>query len=90
MAEYFLRLLILLPVMGGLIWGSLWLWKRAQVGGLTRHQSDNRPIKIVDVLTMGTSGRLAVIDFDGRRLLVSASRHGLALLSESAGARPDA
>ena len=32
MFEYILRLLILLPLVGGMAWGSLWLWKRVQMG----------------------------------------------------------
>ena len=34
MFEYILRLLILLPLVGGMAWGSLWLWKRVQMGTL--------------------------------------------------------
>ena len=30
MLEYILRLLILLPIVGGMAWGSLWLWKRGE------------------------------------------------------------
>ena len=29
---YILKLLILIPLVAGLAWGSLWLWRRAQQG----------------------------------------------------------
>ena len=29
---YIIKLLILIPLVGGLAWGSLWLWRRAQPG----------------------------------------------------------
>ena len=32
MLEYILRLLGRLPLVGGMAWGSLWLWKRVQMG----------------------------------------------------------
>lgn len=32
MLEHILRLLILLPIVGGMAQGSLWLWKRVQMG----------------------------------------------------------
>ncbi len=84
MTEYFLRLLILVPLVGGLAWGSLWLWKRVQLG-LPAHRPADRPARIVDVLTLGTSGKLTVIEFGGKTLLVAASRQGVSLIAESDG-----
>jgi flagellar protein FliO/FliZ len=84
MAEYFLRLLILVPLVGGLAWGSLWLWKRVQLG-LPAHRPVDRPAAVVDVLTLGTAGKLAVVEFGGKTLLVAASRHGVSLIAESGG-----
>jgi flagellar protein FliO/FliZ len=84
MAEYFLRLFILVPLVGGLAWGSLWIWKRVQLG-LPAHRPAERPARVIDVVTLGTSGKLAVVAFDGRMLLVAASRQGIALIAESQG-----
>ena len=45
MFEYILRLLILLPLVGGMAWGSLWLWKRVQMvsrSGITRIADDSQ------------------------------------------------
>ncbi len=84
MTEYFLRLLILVPLIGGLAWGSLWAWKRLQLGLPVRTPVD-RPARIVDVLTMGTAGKLAVVAFEGKTLLVAASRQGITLIATSDG-----
>lgn len=81
MTEYLLRLLLLIPLVGGMAWGSLWLWKRVQLGLPSRAPVD-RPARIVDVLTMGTAGRLAVVEFGGRTLLVAASRQGISLIAD--------
>ena len=84
MTEYFLRLLILIPLVGALAWGSLWLWKRMQIG-LPLRSSPDRPARIVDVLTLGTSGKLAVVAFGGKTLLIAASRQGVSLIAEGDG-----
>ena len=83
MTEYILRLFVIVPFVGGLAWCSLWLWKRSQFGGLMRQQAARR-VEIVETLTLGTSGKLAVVKFSGRQLLVAASRQGITLISESA------
>lgn len=89
MLEYFLRLLIVIPLLGGMAWGSLWLWKRLQLG-LPTTTPRTRPARIVDVVTMGTAGKLAVVEFGGRTLLVAASRAGISLVAESQGDFVDA
>jgi flagellar protein FliO/FliZ len=89
MAAYFLRLAIVIPLIAGLVWGSLWLWKRLQLG-LPAHRPAHRPARIIDVVTLGTAGKLAVVEFAGRTLLVSASRQGIALLAEGEGDFVDA
>ena len=51
MLEYILRLLILLPIVGGMAWGSLWLWKRVQMGvPLGGGAKQDRPVDLVGVL----------------------------------------
>lgn len=84
MTEYFLRLLIFVPLVGGLAWGSLWLWKRAQLGLPARRPND-RTAQVVEILTLGTSGKLAVVRFGGKTLLVAASRNGISLIADSDG-----
>lgn len=89
MTDYVLRLFVLVPLVGGLAWGMLWLWKRLQLG-LPAYGPVDKPAQLVDVLTLGPSGKIAVIRFDGRHLLVAASRHGVSLLAESGGDFADA
>ena len=80
MAEYFLRLFILLPVVAGLAWGSLWLWRKMQQGGTFR--PDRRLIaRTVEVLPMGTQGKMAVIEFGDQHLLVGVSRTQINLIA---------
>lgn len=85
MLEYILRLALLVPLVGGLAWGSLWLWRRVQLGMPLAPQKD-RAARMVDVLPMGTGGKLAVVEFGGRQLLVAVSRNAITLLADD-GAR---
>jgi flagellar protein FliO/FliZ len=84
-AEYLLRLFLILPLIGGLAWGSLALWKRVQLGLPVKPES-SRPVRVVDAVTLGTNGRLVVIDFGGETLLLGVSRSGITRL----GSAPDA
>jgi flagellar protein FliO/FliZ len=81
MTEYFLRLLFLIPLVGGLAFGALWLWRKAQPG-LAVGQRE-RLVKVVDAVPMGTTGRLAVVEFDGKRILLAVSRTGISRLDEA-------
>lgn len=89
MFEYILRLAILLPLVGGMAWGSLWLWRRVQLG-LPVQGVQQRAAKIVDAIPLGTGIKLAVVRFDGRDLLVAVSRGQVSLISESRGDFADA
>ena len=81
MLEYLLRLALLIPLVGGLAWGSLWLWRRVQLG-MPLSPQKHRAASIVDVLPMGTGGKLAVVHFGGRHLLVAVSRSAITLLAD--------
>lgn len=82
MTSYILKLLFLLPLVGGLAFGALWLWRKVQPG-LAMGQRD-RQVKLVDAVPMGATGRLAVVEFGGKRLLLAVSRGKIELLSEAA------
>ncbi len=82
MTEYFLRLLFLVPLVGGLAFGALWLWRKAQPG-MAGGSSRERLVKVVDAVPLGASGRLAVVEFDGKRLLLAVSRNGVTRVDES-------
>ncbi|WP_010161281.1 MULTISPECIES: flagellar biosynthetic protein FliO [unclassified Sphingomonas] len=78
MWSYVLKLVILLPLVCGLMIGCLYLWRRleARMPG----QPANRLLKVTETMMISPTVRLAVLDFEGRRLLVSVSRTGVALV----------
>lgn len=78
---YFLKLLILLPMVGGMAFGALWLWRKYQPGMLGAQAS--RSVKLIDALPMGTFGKLAVVEFEGKRLLLSVTRGKIEKVAES-------
>jgi flagellar protein FliO/FliZ len=80
MTAYILKLLILIPLVGGMAFGALWLWRKAQPG--MAFSQRERQVKLVDAIPLGATGRLAVVEFSGKRLLVAVSRNGVQLLSE--------
>ncbi len=85
MGEYILRLITLVPLVGALAWGSLWLWRRVQTG-LPVMRTPERAVRVVDAVPLGTGSKLAVVRFDERNLLVAVTRGQISLLSE---ARPE-
>ena len=82
MWAYILKLVILIPLVGGLAFGSLWLWRRVQPGMAFTQRA--RMVKLVDAIPLGATGKLAVVDFAGKRLLLAVSRTGVTLISETA------
>ena len=80
---YIVKLLVILPLIGLMIWGSLKLAKRLQsqfgapVGGA------GKAVKIVETTMLSPTLRLAVIEFHGREILVSTSRGGITRLAEA-------
>jgi Flagellar biogenesis protein len=87
MLWYILKLIILLPMIGLLVWGCLKLAKkmqdRAGIGAGTK------AIRIVETTMLSPTQKLAVIEFHGREILVSVTRQGINRLAE-APARPQA
>lgn len=77
MTFYILKLVIMLPLIGLLIYGSLWLYKKYQPQTMMRQKSSNS-LNIVEVLPMGVNNKLAVVDFEGRKILLSVTRNGVA------------
>ena len=82
MTEYILKLLLMIPLVAGLAVGALWLWRKVQPG-MALAQRD-RSVKLIDAIPMGTTGRLAVVEFGGKQLLLAVSRGRIDLLSETA------
>lgn len=81
MGDYLLRLLLVLPLVGGLAWGSIWLWRKAQLGLPGAGQPD-RPARVTGVVPMGPQTKLAVVDFRDRELLIALSRGQVTLLAD--------
>lgn len=81
MLDYLLRLLLLVPLVAGLAYGSLWLWRKVQPGIAIGNR--NRTLKIIDAIPMGASGRLAVVEFANRHILISVSRGRIEKIAEA-------
>jgi flagellar protein FliO/FliZ len=88
MAWYILKLALLLPLIAGLIWGSLKLAQTMQhrVG---RKPAGQRSVRVLETTMLSPTLKLAVLEFHGREILVSVTRAGLTRLAE-APARPPA
>lgn len=81
MLWYVLKLLILLPMIGGLAWASLKFAKRME-GRFGTAQGD-RAVKVIETQMLSPTLRLAVLEFHGREILVSTSKNGLVRLAEA-------
>jgi flagellar protein FliO/FliZ len=81
MIDYLLRLLLLVPLVGGLAFGTLWLWRKLQPGIAIGNRQ--RALKIVDAIPMGATGRLAVVEFANRHILVAVSRGRIEKIAEA-------
>lgn len=81
MLWYVVKLILLLPIIGALIWGSMKLLQKlqARVNGPT---GAPRAVRIVETTMLSPTLKLAVLEFRGREILVSASRNGLVRLAE--------
>ncbi len=85
MVWYILKLLVLLPLIGGLAYVSLKFAKRME--GKFTSGSGAKSVRIVETQMLSPTLRLAVIEFHGREILVSAGKNGIVRLAE-APARP--
>lgn len=81
MLWYLLKLAIVLPLIGVLAWGSLKLARRME--GRFGTPSGQRSARIVEMQMLSPTLRLAVIEFRGREILVSATKTGLVPLAEA-------
>lgn len=81
MLWYILKLMVVLPLIGGLAWGSLRLAKRFE--GKFGTTTGPRTIKVVETQMLSPTLRLAVIEFHDREILVSTSKNGLVRLAEA-------
>ena len=81
MLWYNLKLLVLLPLIAGLAWGCLKLAQKMQQRGLGNPAQ--KSVRVLETVMLSPTLKLAVIEFRGREILVSASRSGLVRLAEA-------
>jgi flagellar protein FliO/FliZ len=81
MLWYILKLLILLPLICGIAYASLRVARHMQ-GRLVTGQSE-KIARIVETTMLSPGLKIAVIEFHGREILVSATRNGLVSLAEA-------
>lgn len=86
MIWYLLKLVVLLPLIGALAWASLKFARRME-GRLLGRSAGRRSVRVVETQMLSPTLRLAVLEFQGREILVSASKTGLVPLAEGP-ARP--
>lgn len=78
---YILKLVILLPLVCGLMIGCLWLWRRLE--SRMPGKPATRLIAVKETMMISPGLRLAVLDFEGKRLLVSVGRGGVQLIDKA-------
>ncbi|MFA7585709.1 MAG: flagellar biosynthetic protein FliO [Novosphingobium sp.] len=83
---YIVELLILLPLIAGLAWGCLRLARSMQEKAAG---NGTKSVRIIETTMLSPTLKLAVIEFRGREILVSASRNGLTRLAEAPGREPE-
>ncbi|OYY90488.1 MAG: flagellar biogenesis protein [Sphingomonas sp. 28-66-16] len=78
MWAYVLKLVVLLPLVCGLMIGCLYLWRRWE----TRLQANQgeRMLAVRETMMISPGLKLAVLEFEGRKLLVSVGRAGVTLI----------
>ncbi|QDX27210.1 flagellar biosynthetic protein FliO [Sphingomonas suaedae] len=78
MWSYILKLVVLLPLVCGLLIGCLYLWRKLEAR-LPGNQGD-RMLKVRETMMVSTGTRIAVLEVEGKRILVSVSRNGVSLI----------
>jgi flagellar protein FliO/FliZ len=82
MLWYIVKLLIMLPLIALAIWGCLKLAQKVQaktgIGG-----GAGKSVRVIETTMLSPTLKLAVIEFHGREILVSAGRNGLTRLAEA-------
>ena len=79
-SSYLLKLALVLPLTGGLAVALLLAWRKIQPR--LGQPLVKGPVHLVDSIGLGTAGRLAVVEFGGRQLLLSVSRSGISCVAE--------
>jgi flagellar protein FliO/FliZ len=78
MTDYVLRLLVLLPLVCGAIYGTLYLMKKMQA---RQPNASGGGLAIMAVLPLAHGLRLAVVQFESQKILVGIGKNGVTLLA---------
>ena len=78
MWEYVLKIAILLPLVCGLMIGCLYAWRKLEQR--LPGQSGERMLAVRETMMVSPGLKLAVLEFEGRKLLVSVGRGGVTLI----------
>ena len=81
MWTYILKLVVMLPLVCGLMIGCLYLWRRLE--SRMPGKPSTRGIAVRETMMISPGLRLAVVDFEGSRLLVSVGRGGVQLVDKT-------
>ncbi|OWK31259.1 flagellar biosynthetic protein FliO [Sphingomonas dokdonensis] len=85
MWSYILKLIVLLPLVCGLMIGCLYLWRKLETRMPGR--ADMRLIAVKETMMISPGLKLAVVEFEGKRLLVSVGRGGVTLVDRAEAPR---
>jgi flagellar protein FliO/FliZ len=80
MTMYIIKLIVLLPLVCGLMVGCLYAWRKLETR-LPKNQT-TRMVQLKETMMLGPGLRLAVIEFEGQKLLVSVTRSGITLVDK--------
>jgi flagellar protein FliO/FliZ len=81
MWSYILKLVILLPLVCGLLVGCLYAWRKLEAR-LPKQQGE-RLVQVKETMMLSPGLRLAVVEFEGKKLLLSVSRNGVSLVDKA-------
>lgn len=77
---YLLKLALLLPLVCGLLVLCLWAWRKLEA--TLPGAQGTRQIAVKESMMVSPGLRLAVIEFEGAKLLVSVGRGGVSLVDK--------
>ena len=78
MTYYIIKLFIMVPLIGLLIFGSLWLYRKYQPRMMMRQNTNI--LNVVETIPMGVQSKLAVVDFGGQQILLADTRSGIQMI----------
>lgn len=81
--SYLLKLALLLPLVCGLLVLCLWAWRKLEQK--LPGNPANRMLAVRETMMVSPGLKLAVLEFEGKKLLVSVGRGGVSLIDKVDG-----